>query len=125
MANSLPGVGGSGNLNIYSDSTSLQSSRGAIKIELDEKIVYDHPSVFQRLRLDDVPNAFVGACMDNFFTKNGKDIERLKDLEELASPNDDAKSRKLEREMYAPLVDFSLCPQFLSSAFPSNVEENI
>lgn len=60
-----PGIGGLQNFvsvnSPYSDKT--RSSREAIKVELDGKLRFDDPSVFERLGIDRLSANFVDAYM--------------------------------------------------------------
>ena len=61
------------------------SDRDAIKADLLDKIVYDDPAVFQRLRVDQVDNDFVARCVASFKAANSGDIDTLVMLVEKAS----------------------------------------
>ena len=50
------------------------TSRAAIKADLVDKIIYDDPAVFRRLRIDRVDRNFVSACAASFDAASTKDI---------------------------------------------------
>jgi hypothetical protein len=102
------------------------TSRAAIKADLVDKIVYDDPAVFRRLRIDQVNRDFVATCAASFNAENAEDISLLTELVERASKktpeeleieeiNDTASDLKKEersgnhgsaeeKKMYDPLV---------------------
>jgi hypothetical protein len=61
------------------------TSRSAIKTDLVDKIVYDDPAVFRRLRIDQVNRDFVAACAASFNAANAEDIKLLIKLVEQTS----------------------------------------
>jgi len=61
------------------------TSRAAIKADLVDKIVYDDPAVFKRLRVDQVDRSFVATCVTSFDAANAEDISLLMELVERAS----------------------------------------
>ena len=61
------------------------TSRAAIKADLVDKIVYDDPAVFKRLRVDQVDRNFVATCVTSFNASNTEDIGLLMELVERAS----------------------------------------
>ena len=61
------------------------SNRDAIKTDLLNKIVYDDPAVFKRLRVDEVDSGFVARCEASFKAANSVDIDTLLMLVEKAS----------------------------------------
>ncbi len=65
--------------------SNVGSNRDAIKADLLEKIVYDDPAVFKRLRVDQVDSNFVATCAASFKTANTEDIVFLVKLAEQAS----------------------------------------
>jgi hypothetical protein len=60
-------------------------SRAAIKADLVDKIVYDDPAVFRRLRIDQVNRNFVATCAASFSATNAENISLLMELVERAS----------------------------------------
>ena len=60
-----------------------QASRDAIKADLVDKIAYDDPAVFRRLRIDQVNKDFVAACAASFNAANAQDIRLLLKLVEI------------------------------------------
>jgi hypothetical protein len=106
------------------------TSRAAIKADLVDKIVYDDPAVFRRLRVDQVDRNFVATCATSFYAANAVDISLLMELVERASKktpeeleieeiNDTANDLKKEersgnhgsaeeKKMYDPLVSMFL-----------------
>lgn len=93
------GIGSSANWKVYSDSKpTLESSRETVKIELGQKIVYNHPSVYERLRLDGVANSFVDECLAAFTSQVGNEQTKLQALENRSEV-------KSERDMYKPIVE--------------------
>jgi hypothetical protein len=61
------------------------TSRDAIKADLVDKIVYDDPAVFRRLRIDQVNRDFVAACATSFNAANAEDVKLLIKLVERTS----------------------------------------
>jgi hypothetical protein len=61
------------------------TSRAAIKADLVDKITYDDPAVFRRLRIDQVNRNFVATCAASFNAANAEDISLLMELVERAS----------------------------------------
>ena len=55
----------------------------AMKADLVDKIVYDDPAVFRRLRIDQVNKDFVAACAASFNAANAQDIRLLIKLVEI------------------------------------------
>jgi hypothetical protein len=53
-----------------------------IKADLVDKVVYDDPAVFRRLRIDQVNRDFVAACAASFNDANAEDIKLLTELVE-------------------------------------------
>jgi len=120
--------------------SNVGSNRDAIKADLLEKIVYDDPVVFKRLRVDQVDSNFVATCAASFKTANTEDIDILVKLAEQASKktsdaledeenqdkaNDSNKAERSgnhgaaeEKKMYDPLVCNSntLCNFFFLSS---------
>lgn len=102
------------------------TSRAAIKADLVDKIVYDDPAVFRRLRIDRVDMDFVATCTASFNAANAEDIsllinlatraskktpEDLENEEIIDTANDLYKEEKSgnhgsteEKKMYDPLV---------------------
>ena len=60
-----------------------QASRDAIKADLVDKIAYDDPAVFRRLRIDQANKDFVAACAASFNAANAQDIRLLLKLVEI------------------------------------------
>ena len=85
MANTTPRSLGSNMPNNLVESH-VGSSRDAIKADLLEKIVYDDPAVFKRLRVDQVDSNFVAMCAASFKTVNTEDIDILVKLAEKGHP---------------------------------------
>ena len=116
---------GTAALNLLVDSK-VETSRSAVKAELNGRIVYDDNNVFRRLRIDDVDNDFVAACVGSFKQDNEADINLLADLAQQASKktNEDLEQEEIadkagdvdreersgnhgsaeEKKMYDPLV---------------------
>jgi hypothetical protein len=84
MANTSPRYLGSNLLNNLVESH-VGSNRDAIKVDLLDKIVYDDPAVFRRLRVDQVDNDFVARCAASFKAANSGDIDVLVVLVDKAS----------------------------------------
>lgn len=104
----------------------VNSSRNALKSDLIDKIVYDDPSVFRRLFLENVDDRLVKSCAASFQATNRDDIDTLKDVSnktskrtvedlELEEKNDKLSDTNKEetsgnhgsaeeRRMYDPLV---------------------
>jgi len=102
------------------------SDRDAIKADLLDKVLYDDPAVFKRLRVDQVDNDFVARCAASLKAAKSGDIDTLVMLVEKASKktpddlekeeNDDKASDTKkeeksgnhgsaeEKKMYDPLV---------------------
>ena len=141
MSTESPCSLGSNTLDHLSESH-VGTSRDAIKSDLVGKIVYDDPTVFRRLRIDQVDKDFVTACAASFNVVNAKDIKFLIKLEEKTSKkktpeeleteeNNDAKDdlnkeKKSgnhgsveEKKMYKPLecVIFSDCVFHYSDSY--------
>ena len=83
-------------LNLLVDSK-VGTSRSAVKDELNGKIVYDDNNVFRRLRIDDVDNDFVAACVGSFEQDNKAEIKLLEDLAQQGSKKT---NEDLEQEGY-------------------------
>ncbi|PPQ70566.1 hypothetical protein CVT25_012036 [Psilocybe cyanescens] len=111
---------GANKLNFLMESR-FGSSRETIKAELVNKITYDDPNVFRRLRIVDIPHDLVEKCAASLDTENAEDIALLKgvaatasnklpdDLEEEEEANNDVaqsgnNGTEEERKMYAPIV---------------------
>lgn len=108
-----PGIGSVQNHTMYMESIKTKSSRGALAIELQDKILLDDSEVFTRLRMKDVPDSFVEACATTFHQELAVQIEELKRLERQANPTAtksplEGKPTREEKKMYAPLVSSSL-----------------
>ena len=103
------GVGGFGNF-----SSDANTSRGAIKTELQGRLLFDDERVDRRLRLPSVDQTLVDDCYKSFFSTNEEAIQSLRKLEEDASkPKGKAKENKAgggnqptqrEKDMYPHLV---------------------
>ena len=65
-----------------SESSNVESSHDDNTVDLASKIVYDDPSVFRRLRVDEV-----ATCTSTLKFLYASDISLLKDLAEQASRN--------------------------------------
>ncbi|KIM76113.1 hypothetical protein PILCRDRAFT_13018 [Piloderma croceum F 1598] len=61
------------------------TSHAAINADLIDKIIYDDPAVFRRLRIDQVNRNFIATCTASFNATNAKDISLLMELVEGAS----------------------------------------
>ena len=115
---------GTAALNLLVDSE-VETSCSAVA-ELNGRIVYDDNNVFRRLRIDDVDNDFVAACVESFKQDNEAHINLLADLAQQASKktNEDLEQEEIadkagdadreersgnhgsaeEKKMYNPLV---------------------
>lgn len=98
----IRGLGGADYM-YHRASTTTRSSRDAIKVDLGKKILYNHSSVFQRLRLDDVADSFVDECLADFIPVVGKEKAKLEAIENRTG-------KRTETEMYEPLVSFRFGP---------------
>lgn len=103
-----------------------ESSFQLIKQELEDKILHDDDSVFQRLGIHHAPSDFVEACADSVTRNCGDKIETLQVLckraegrDENSLENDEKQDAaqaetsgnqgsKEEKLMYEPLVRFQL-----------------
>ncbi|GLB41613.1 hypothetical protein LshimejAT787_1002130 [Lyophyllum shimeji] len=129
----------------YLVESKVGSSRNAVKANLVDKIVYDDPAVFRRLRTHQVNDNFVASCAASFQAVNADDIETLKgvaaralnqkveDLEEeeaadkASDPKKEEKSGNHgsaeEKKMYKPLVRlFNYIANFGQATAPRNFE---
>lgn len=68
----------------YLVESNVGSNRSATKADLVNKIVYDDPAVFRRLRVDQINHNFVTTCAGSFKSANTEDINVLKELAEQA-----------------------------------------
>jgi hypothetical protein len=116
----------SNTLNRFLESDLGAISRDAIKADLVDKIVYDDPAVFRRLRIDQVNRDFVTACAASFNGANAEDIRLLMELLERTSKetseeleieeindatndlNEEESGSAEEEKMYEPLECFVL-----------------
>jgi len=79
-----PRLMGTGTLNhLFKSNTN--SSRDAIKADLAGKILYDDPTVFARLRVDEHATCFVTNCAESLKADFADEIALLKELVETAS----------------------------------------
>lgn len=62
----------------------MLTRRETVKADLVNKIVYDDPAVFKRLRVGDVDNNFVARCDGSFGTDNKAYIDLLQLLTQQA-----------------------------------------
>ena len=63
--------------NLVESYVGSRSNRDAVKVDLSNKIVYDDPTVFRRLRLriDQFDNDFVAKCGASFKAAKSGDID--------------------------------------------------
>lgn len=86
-------------------------TRSSIPSDFSNKTHPNHPSVFQRLRIRDVSDAFVEGCLADFERVNGGWIDELVELELRSSMGvngDRPRGRNNEMGMRGPLVGRSI-----------------
>ncbi|GLB41537.1 hypothetical protein LshimejAT787_1001370 [Lyophyllum shimeji] len=144
MADISPHLLRSNTLN-YLVESKAGSSRNAVKADLADKIVYDDPAVFRRLRTHQVDDNFVASCAASFQAVNADDIKTLKGVaarasnrkveeleeEEAADKASDPKKEEKsgnhgsaeEKKMYKPLMRlFNYIANFGQPTAPRNFE---
>lgn len=76
-------------------------TRNSIPSEFSRKRWINHPSVFRRLRIRDVSDAFVEACLTDFEWVNRAYIDELVELELIVLNDDKGHDREHRHETLA------------------------